>query len=212
VKICARVCKSHRRGRILWFRSLTVAGSQWNAFKVCFTPPDLQRAATYATAFLACALTFAHRFFAALAIAARPAADKTRFLTTATSRSAEWPRAFAAARTPLNWRCNLTNCFPSFLSSRLIVARRSMNPPEEIYINRSRCTRRTARGKLLGSLGGGFTAFLVLQTAVTSAPSALAICTANVPTPPDAPSIRTLRPRLDPSLVAKTLQGRGCRD
>src|SRR5918996_4115726 len=36
--------------------------------------------------------------------------------------------------------------------------------------------------------------FLVLQTAVTSAPSALAICTANVPTPPDAPLIRTADP------------------
>jgi hypothetical protein len=29
--------------------------------------------------------------------------------------------------------------------------------------------------------------FLVLQTAVTSVPNALAIWTANVPTPPDAP-------------------------
>ena len=33
--------------------------------------------------------------------------------------------------------------------------------------------------------------FLVLHTAVTSAPNALAICTANVPTPPDAPLIKT---------------------
>src|SRR4030065_379787 len=33
--------------------------------------------------------------------------------------------------------------------------------------------------------------FLVLHTPVTSAPSAFAICTANVPTPPDAPLIRT---------------------
>src|SRR5918994_5871569 len=33
--------------------------------------------------------------------------------------------------------------------------------------------------------------FLVLETPVTSAPSALAICTANVPTPPEAPLIRT---------------------
>jgi hypothetical protein len=31
--------------------------------------------------FFACALTFAHRFFAAPAIAALPAADRTRFLT-----------------------------------------------------------------------------------------------------------------------------------
>src|SRR6266850_4295165 len=37
--------------------------------------------------------------------------------------------------------------------------------------------------------------FLVLHTAVTSAPNDLAIWTANVPTPPDAPSTRTLWPR-----------------
>src|ERR1700691_2680214 len=36
--------------------------------------------------------------------------------------------------------------------------------------------------------------FLVLHTAVTSAPSSLAIWTANVPTPPEAPSMRTLWP------------------
>ena len=36
--------------------------------------------------------------------------------------------------------------------------------------------------------------FLVLQTPVTSAPNHLASCTANVPTPPDAPLIRTLCP------------------
>src|SRR3954454_3719896 len=35
---------------------------------------------------------------------------------------------------------------------------------------------------------------LVLHTPVTSAPSALAICTANVPTPPEAPTISTLCP------------------
>ena len=46
----------------------------------------------------------------------------------------------------------------------------------------------------------------MLQTPVTSAPSALAICTANVPTPPDAPLIRTFVPRLDLPLVAKALQ------
>src|SRR5918911_1406914 len=34
----------------------------------------------------------------------------------------------------------------------------------------------------------------VLHTPVTSAPRALAICTANVPTPPDAPVIRTVCP------------------
>src|SRR5437899_1119246 len=36
--------------------------------------------------------------------------------------------------------------------------------------------------------------FRVLQTPVTSAPSAFAICTANVPTPPDAPMTRTVCP------------------
>ena len=34
----------------------------------------------------------------------------------------------------------------------------------------------------------------MLHTPVTSAPEALAICTANVPTPPDAPMIRTFCP------------------
>jgi hypothetical protein len=45
---------------------------------------------------------FAHLFFAALAIAALPAADKTRFFTPITSRSAEPPNAIAAARIPLS--------------------------------------------------------------------------------------------------------------
>src|SRR6266702_3615522 len=36
--------------------------------------------------------------------------------------------------------------------------------------------------------------FRVLQTPVTSAPIDLAICTANVPTPPDAPLIKTFCP------------------
>ena len=48
---------------------------------------------------------------------------------------------------------------------------------------------------------------LVLHTPVTSAPSALAICTANVPTPPDAPMISTLLPRLYLPVVAHGLQG-----
>jgi hypothetical protein len=48
----------------------------------------------------ACFLTFDHRFFAALTIAARPAADETRFLTTLISLPVESPNAFAAARTP----------------------------------------------------------------------------------------------------------------
>jgi hypothetical protein len=65
----------------------------------------------------------------------RPAADKTRFFTPATSRSAEPPNAFAAARTPLSWWFSLPNCFSSFLSSRWIAARMFMNPPREIYLN-----------------------------------------------------------------------------
>src|SRR4051812_7747336 len=36
--------------------------------------------------------------------------------------------------------------------------------------------------------------FLVLQTPVTSAPNDFAICTPNVPTPPDAPLMRTFCP------------------
>ena len=36
--------------------------------------------------------------------------------------------------------------------------------------------------------------FAVLQTPVTSAPNALAICTAKVPTPPDAPMMSTCSP------------------
>jgi hypothetical protein len=36
--------------------------------------------------------------------------------------------------------------------------------------------------------------FLVLQTPVTFAPNDFAICTANVPTPPDAPLTSTLCP------------------
>ena len=57
---------------------------------------------SYRATFFACFLTFAHRFFAAFTIAALPAADRTRFFTPTTSRSAEPPNAFAAARTPLN--------------------------------------------------------------------------------------------------------------
>jgi hypothetical protein len=52
---------------------------------------------TYPVTFFAWALTFAHRFFVAFEIAALPAADKTRFLTTPTSRSTEWPKAPATA-------------------------------------------------------------------------------------------------------------------
>ena len=79
--------------------------------------------AAYPATFFPCFLTFAHHFFAALTIAALPAADKTRFFAPTTSRSAEPPNAFAAARTPLNWEFSLPSCFWSFLSSRLIAAR-----------------------------------------------------------------------------------------
>jgi hypothetical protein len=57
----------------------------------------------YSATFFAFFLTFAHRSFAAFTIAALPAADRTRFFTPTTSRSAECPNAFAAARTPLSW-------------------------------------------------------------------------------------------------------------
>jgi hypothetical protein len=56
----------------------------------------------YLASFFASALTFAHRFLAALAIFALPAADRTRFFTPVSSRFVESPKAFAAARTPLN--------------------------------------------------------------------------------------------------------------
>jgi hypothetical protein len=51
----------------------------------------------------------------------------------------------------------------------------------------------------------GRSTFSVLHTPVTSAPNALAICTAKVPTPPEAPSTRTRRPAAlarDPSPTA----------
>ena len=51
---------------------------------------------TYPATFFACARTFAHRLFAALAIFALPAADNTRFFTRLTSRFVESPNAFAA--------------------------------------------------------------------------------------------------------------------
>ena len=49
--------------------------------------------------------------------------------------------------------------------------------------------------------------FAVLHTPVTSAPNALASCTAKVPTPPDAPMISTCCPGCDLSVVAQALQG-----
>ena len=58
--------------------------------------PASIRTTSYATTFFARFLTFAHLFFAALAIAALPAADRTRFFTPTTSRSVECPTDFAA--------------------------------------------------------------------------------------------------------------------
>jgi hypothetical protein len=54
----------------------------------------------YPVAFFAFFLNFAHRFFAALAIAALPAADSVRLFTPTTSSSVECPKAFA---TPLSF-------------------------------------------------------------------------------------------------------------
>ena len=48
--------------------------------------------------------------------------------------------------------------------------------------------------------------FAVLHTPVTSAPNAFAICTAKLPTPPDAPMISTFSPGLDAPVVADGLQ------
>jgi len=44
---------------------------------------------TLLAAFFACFFTFAHRFFAAFAIAALPAADRTRFFAPFTSTAVE---------------------------------------------------------------------------------------------------------------------------
>ena len=52
----------------------------------------------------------------------------------------------------------------------------------------------------------------MLQTPVTSAPKVFAICTANVPTPPDAPLIQNFLSRLNIAFVAQPLQGSHCRD
>jgi hypothetical protein len=49
--------------------------------------------------------------------------------------------------------------------------------------------------------------FFVPQTPVTSAPNHLAICTANVPTPPPHTVNQHLLSWLNPPLIAKTLQG-----
>jgi hypothetical protein len=76
-----------------------------------------------ATAFFACAFTFAQRFLAALEIFALPAADRTRFLAVAKSRLADLPKAAAADRKPLSSSCNFVNCFFTFFSSRLMAAK-----------------------------------------------------------------------------------------
>jgi hypothetical protein len=52
------------------------------------------------------------------------------------------------ARTPLNLRLSLSSSFSSFLSSRLIAARMSMNPRHESYLKtpaeRQTCSRNTS--------------------------------------------------------------------
>src|SRR5580693_9198988 len=101
----------------------------------------------YPATFLAWARIFAHRFLAAFPIFALAAADITRFFTTLSSLLVESPKAFPAARIPFSWCCSLPNCFSSFLSSRLMAARMSMNPPDQIYRNRRCRTRRKAGGK-----------------------------------------------------------------
>ena len=52
----------------------------------------------------------------------------------------------------------------------------------------------TPRGTLSPIARGRRSSFAVLHTPVTTAPNALAICTANVPTPPDAVMISTRCP------------------
>src|SRR5260370_35306336 len=77
----------------------------------------------YFMAFFACARTLAHRFLAAFAIFALPAAERTRFFIPDSSRPGEFPNAFPAARTPSNCFRNLPQSFSSLRSSRLIAAR-----------------------------------------------------------------------------------------
>jgi|SRR5580704_3204234 hypothetical protein len=55
-------------------------------------------------------LTLARLFFAAFAFAALPAADKTRFFTPTTSRSAEPPNAFAEPRVERKLHHRLAQC------------------------------------------------------------------------------------------------------
>jgi hypothetical protein len=63
-------------------------------------------------------------------------ASQTLRRTPITSRSAERPKAFAAALTPLDLWFSLPNCFSSFISSRLTAARMFMSPPQKSYLKR----------------------------------------------------------------------------
>jgi hypothetical protein len=87
----------------------------------------------------------AQRFLAAFEILALPASESTRFLMVVTSRLAERPSAFPAARTPSNLWFNLPNSFLSLRSSRLIAAKMSIySSVYRIYLKRKRFTRRTS--------------------------------------------------------------------
>ena len=79
--------------------------------------------------------------------------------------------------------------------------------PREVL---ARCSCRSRSAPLSSRLRTLF----VLQTAVTSAPKCLASCTANDPTPPDAPLISTFWPGCTLPVVSKRLQRgeRGDRD
>src|SRR6266436_3896072 len=90
---------------------------------------SLQEVRTHPATFFASARNLAHLFLAAFPIFALAAADITRFFTTLSSLLVESPKAFAAARTPVNLCCSLPSCFSSFFSSRLTAERMSMKPP-----------------------------------------------------------------------------------
>jgi hypothetical protein len=72
---------------------LFVANALWKKALLEQRRQTTNRLATYPATFLACAWTFAHRFFAAFAIFALPAADSTRFFTSAISQFVESPKA-----------------------------------------------------------------------------------------------------------------------
>jgi hypothetical protein len=98
-------------------------------------PPTTGGLKNYPATFFVCARNFAQRFLAALPIFALAAADRTRFFTVFISRLVEFPKALAATRIPFNSCCSLPNCLSSFLSSRMIALRMSMDPPSKIYLN-----------------------------------------------------------------------------